>query len=337
MVRVIESYRLGMTRRRLLRRARRQGRRLRPVADRTAAIRPGDILLAVVQRTEMPRLPYFLDWYRRRGVAHVLAVDNGSDDGSRDWLADQPDVSVWTTPDSYRAARFGMDWLTHLLGRHGHDHWVVTADPDEFLVYPFHDSRPLAALTGWLDAAQARSYPAMLLDMYPRGAVDESRYRPGDDPFETACWFDAANYTIRPNPVHGNLWIQGGPRARAMFADRPGLAPSLNKIPLVRWRRGYVYTSSTHMLLPRGLNRVWDRLGGERPAGCLMHAKFLSPMAAKVAEEMERGEHFAGGQEYRAYAEALAGGGGFWTPWSTRFAGWRQLERLGLMSRGGWA
>ena len=45
-------------------------------------------------------------------------------------LADQPDVSVWTTPDSYRAARFGMDWLTHLLGRHGHDHWVVTADPD---------------------------------------------------------------------------------------------------------------------------------------------------------------------------------------------------------------
>ena len=334
---VFDPIRLGHQRRKLSWRAQRAGRRLAPVRDRTAAIRPGDILLAVCLRNEAVRLPFFLDWYRRLGVAHVLAVDNGSTDGSAELLADAPDVSLWQTGGSYRAARFGMDWIVALLDRHGAGHWVVTADPDEFLVYPFHETRPLPALTDWLDSAGARAYPAMLLDLYPDGPIGARPYRAGADPFEIACWFDAANYTHRPNPWYGNLWTQGGPRARAMFADRPEAAPSLNKIPLVRWERGQVYVSSTHMLLPRGLNRVWDRHGGERPAGCLLHAKFLSPLLPKVAEELERRQHYAGGMEYDAYAGRLARGGSLWTPWSTRYEGWRQLEVLGLMSRGGWA
>ena len=32
----------------------------------------------------------------------------------------------------------------------------------------------------------------MMLDMYPRGPVDDQTYRAGDDPFETLAWFDAA-------------------------------------------------------------------------------------------------------------------------------------------------
>lgn len=336
-MRVVDRFRLGYERRRLRWRAWRAGPALRPLADRTRAIRPGDVLLAVCLRNEALRLPYFLDWYRRLGVGHVLAIDNGSTDGSADILLDRPEVSVWRTGQGYRAARYGMDWVNHLLDRHAAGHWVVTADPDEFLVYAHHDSRPLPALTGWLDQERAAAFPAMLVDMYPQGSVAQATCRAGQDPFEVACWFDAANYTFRPNPRYGHLWIQGGPRARAMFADKPALAPSLNKIPLVRWRRGQVYVSSTHMLLPRGRNRVWDADGGEGPGGCLLHAKFLAPLVDKIAEERIRREHFAGGLEYDAYAAGLAAEATLWTPWSTRYAGWRQLEALGLLSRGGWA
>ena len=59
-------------------------------------------------------------------------------------------------------------------------------------------------------------------------------YRPGQDPLEIANWFDAGNYTISRNATYGNLWIQGGPRARIFFADAPERAPALNKIPLVQ-------------------------------------------------------------------------------------------------------
>jgi hypothetical protein len=312
-------------------------RELTVVADRTAAIRGSHILALTTLRNERVRLPYFLGYYRDLGIDHFLIVDNGSDDGSREYLAAQKDVSLWTTQASYRAARFGLDWLTHLQRRHCHGHWTLTVDVDEFLVYPFCDTRPLRALTDWLEASSLRSFPAMLLDMYPKGPVGAEPYREGDDPFRTAQYFDTGNYTISRNPLYGNLWIQGGPRARGYFADAPSKAPALNKIPLVHWKREYAYVSSAHMLLPRGLNQVYDTLGGEKASGVLLHAKFVEPFVAKTSEEMKRREHYRDGAEYDAYRKALDGTTDLWCKWSEKYINWRQLEILGLMSKGNWA
>lgn len=331
------KLRLRARRQWLLGRAIRRRRHLRPVADRSARIRPGDILLFTTLRNEALRLPWFLDYYRRMGVGHFLVVDNGSDDGGREYLAEQPDVSVWLTHASYKESRFGMDWLNGLLRRHGSGHWCLTVDPDEFLVYPHHDSRPLQALTDWLDASAIKSFSAMLLDMYPRGSLEIEPYRAGQDPFEIANWFDPANYTIRKNHEYANLWIQGGPRGRAFFPEAPEKGPALNKIPLVRWERWYVYASSTHMLLPRSLNRVYDENGGEKASGCLLHAKFLSTFVRKSAEELDRRQHYADSQEYRAYHTVLSDNPDLWCEHSCALRDWRQLEDLGLISKGNWA
>lgn len=309
---------------------------LRAAADRTASIRPEDILAFVTQRNERIRLPYFLDYYRDLGVQHFLFVDNASDDGSAEYLREQYDVSLWRTNASYRRARFGMDWINWLLLRYGRNHWCLTVDPDEFLVYPHSDRRPLRALTDWLDASGRRSFPAMLLDMYPRGGIEDEVYQEGQNPFEIAGWFDPANYAISKNPYFGNLWIQGGPRTRAFFSYDPLAGPALNKIPLVKWHWRYVYVSSTHMLLPRSLNLVYDEEGGERASGCLLHAKFLSTFAGKSAEELDRGQHYANSQEYRAYHSGLQRGANLWCSESRQYQDWRQLEDLGLISRGGW-
>lgn len=318
-------------------RARLKHRELRPVSNRTSQIGAGDILLFCTQRNEFPRLPYFLDYYRKMGVNHFLFVDNASDDGAAEFLARQEDVSLWSTSASYKNARFGMDWINWLLMRYGSDHWCLTVDPDEFFVYPFCDTRPLRALTDWLDASSIRSFSAMLLDMYPKGAINETSYRPGQNPLEVTPWFDSGNYTIRKNPEYGNLWIQGGPRARVFFADQPLKAPALNKTPLVRWQRRYAYVSSTHNLLPRGLNLVYDEWGGEKASGMLLHTKFLSTFAGKAEEELQRGEHYSASREYAAYAAAKDSPPDLWCKWSEEYINWRQLEILGLMSKGNWA
>jgi Glycosyl transferase family 2 len=314
-----------------------RSRDLSVVIDRTKAIGPDAILLASTLRNERVRLPYFFRYYRDLGVDHFLMVDNGSDDGTREYLAAQPDVSLWRTAASYKRAHFGVDWLTWLHRRHCHGHWTLTVDVDEFLVYPFCDTRPLRALTDWLDASALRSFSAMLLDMYPKGPIGSQPYRDGQDPFEIANWFDAGNYTISRNHRYGNLWIQGGPRVRSFFADAPAQAPALNKIPLVRWHRNYAYASSTHMLLPRGLNQVYDTWGGEKASGCLLHAKFLDTFAAKAQEEMTRAQHYAESREYRAYQEGAERQTDLWCKWSEKYINWRQLEILGLMSKGNWA
>ena len=332
-----DAYRLRIERKKWLLRAKRKSHELNVVADRTAAIEPRDILVMTTLRNERIRLPYFLRYYRDLGVGHFLMVDNGSDDGSAEYLEEQPDVSLWETGGSYKRSRFGADWLNWLAGRHGHDHWCLTVDPDEFLVYPFSDTRPLRALTDWLDASSIRAFGAMLLDMYPKGRIDAVHYREGQDPFEIACWFDAGNYTIERNWQYGNLWIQGGPRCRAFFSEEPRRAPALNKTPLVRWHRDYVYTSSTHTLLPRGLNHVYDEWGGEKASGMLLHAKFLDTFGAKAAEELVRGQHYAASREYLNYAKTMRDAPELWTRWSERYINWRQLEVLGLMSKGNWA
>ncbi|MEM8802734.1 MAG: glycosyltransferase family 2 protein [Pseudomonadota bacterium] len=326
-----------MERRRLQIRAFRKRRELTSTADRTAAIQKGAVLAFVTMRNEKPRLPFFLNYYRKLGIDHFFFVDNGSDDGGHELLAGEPDVSLWRTTASYRKSRFGNDWLNWLRFRYGHGHWTLTVDADEFLVYPFCDSRPVKALCDWLDQSGHRSFGTMLLDMYPRGKLQNAAYKPGDNPFETASWFDPGNYMISRNARYGNLWIQGGPRARIYFDDAPEKAPSLNKIPLVRWDRRYTFVASTHMLLPRGLNLVYDGNGGEKISGCLMHAKFLDSLIGKAEEEVTRREHFARGREYDAYHRKSTGPNGLWSEWSEQYIDWRQLELLGLMSKGNWA
>ncbi|AZL59229.1 glycosyltransferase family 2 protein [Tabrizicola piscis] len=334
---LMSAYRLRLRRQYLLARAFRRRRQLTQVANRTSQVRPQPILLFSTIRNERVRLPFFLEYYRKIGVDHFLIVDNASDDGTREYLAEQPDVSLWTTGAGYKQSRFGMDWMMHLLRRYGTGNWCLTVDVDEFLVYPFCETRPLRALTDWLDSAGARSFSAMLLDMYPKGAMHAQPYREGQNPFEIAQYFDSGNYTVTRNPTFRNLWIQGGPRARVFFSDLPKKAPAMNKVPLVKWARGYAYVSSTHMMLPRGLNLVYEDNGGEKPSGCLLHAKFLDTFAAKAEEELARGQHYAESHEYRAYREGIAQERDLWCNWSEKYINWRQLEILGLMSKGNWA
>jgi hypothetical protein len=318
-------------------RALRKSREMSLCVDRTMQIEPNDILLFSTLRNERARLPYFLKYYREMGVDHFLFVDNGSDDGSREYLSPQPDVTLFQTDSSYKSARFGVDWLNWLLKKYGHGHWSLTLDIDEFLVYPFCDTRPISALTDWLDSSSVRAFGTILLDMYPKGSIGDVTYNEGDDPFEFGHWFDSGNYTITKNSWYGNLWIQGGPRARAFFSDNAKRAPALNKIPLVKWDRTYTYVSSTHMLLPRGLNLVYDEWGGEKTSGCLLHAKFLDTFKQKSAEELNRRQHFANSDEYKAYNEGISENPDLWCKWSEKYINWRQLEILGLMSKGNWA
>ena len=330
------SYRLRLQRKRCHLQAWRKSRELSVVKDRTSQIKPSDILVFCTFRNEDIRLPYFLKYYRNLGVDHFIMVDNDSDDDGGCYVAKQPDVSVWKAKGSYRRSRFGVDWLNYLQRKYADGHWTLVVDPDEFFIYPFCDTRPVRALTDWLDVSGIRSFGVMLLDMYPKGRLDSVPYLRGQDPMEIMSWFDSGNYSVTKDHLFENLWIQGGPRARIFFQDEPRRAPALNKTPLVKWDKKFAYLSSTHVILPRGLNLVYDDLGGEKASGVLLHAKFLDTFAAKAAEELVRCQHYAGSQEYKAYVDGILQHPDLWCKWSEKYINWRQLEILGLMSKGNW-
>lgn len=330
------AYKLRWRRRRYLWRAFRKRHQLTALTDRTATIAPDTILAFATMRNEAVRLPYWLAHHRAMGIGHFLIVDNGSDDGTAEMLRDQPDVSLWQSHDSYKLSRFGMDWLTWLMRRHGHGHWCLTLDADEIMVTPYGETRDLHALTGWLDQIGQPSFGALMLDMYPQGPLLDAPYAPGQDPAQALPYFDAHNYVITRQPKLQNLWIQGGPRARNFFGADPRRAPTMSKVPLVKWHRDYAYVSSTHSLLPRHLNHVYAEDGGEKISGALLHTKFLNTIVGKSAEEKQRREHFENSDLYEGYYDSLMANPTLWCAKSTRYHGWRQLESMGLMSRGNW-
>jgi hypothetical protein len=330
------AYRLRWKRRRILLRIWRKRRQISPVTDRTQTIESDAILGFSTVRNEMLRLPYFLDYYRNLGVTHFLIVDNASMDGTAEYLGDQPDVSLWTTSHSYKLSRFGMDWLGWLHWQFGQDHWCLTVDADELLVYPHSDSRDLRALTDHLDAQQRTAFGALMLDMYPKGALTDNVYEQGQDPIKALGWFDGNEYRHHIHPVFGNQWIQGGVRDRMFFRAEPDRAPTLNKTPLVKWHWRNTYVTSTHHMLPRRLNNVFDWPAKTRMTGALLHTKFLPDVAVRSAEEMDRQQHFENSALYTPYYERLVDGPDLWTDASMAYKGWQQLVDLGLIAPGGW-
>ncbi len=274
--------------------------------------------------------------YRDLGVDHFLFVDNGSDDGTADYLAEQPDVSLWQTDDSYRLSRFGMDWLGWLQMKYGHGHWCLTVDADELLVYPQHDTRNLPDLTARLDHQGRRSFGALMIELYPRGPVGQTTYQPGTDPVAALPFFDPDGYRSTWHPIFRNLWIQGGVRDRVFFGPDPARAPTLNKTPLIKWDRRHAYVSSTHQVLPRHLHDVFGTPQYDRMSGALLHTKFLDIVVEKSKEEQIRQQHFENSAVYAEYHKALTKSPDLWYAGSSQYEGWRQLVDLGLMSKGTW-
>ena len=312
---------------------RRHARELRLAVDHTRAIRKSDILLVTCLRNELPRMPFFIDYYRKLGVNHFLIIDNDSTDGIQDWAREQDDISIWHTKASYKASRFGMEWCNYLLKRYGTNHLCVTVDPDEFLVYPNFETRNLRDLGEYMKMEKREAFHTVMLDAYSDRPLNDTIYEMGDSPFDVCPFFDKDGYT-QISTKNMPTFTRGGPRMRVHNRTHPERSPALNKIPVVWWKWNFRYVSSMHDLKPMRLMRVQDAFN---PAitGALFHFKFFASLSTKAQEEMRRKQHFEGGYEYQRYAETH--NPNFYEEGvSTRYEGPEQLIRLGLMCRGNW-
>jgi tetratricopeptide (TPR) repeat protein len=290
------------------------------------SLRPAEILCCTVLRNELSRLPYFLAYYRKKGIGAFLAVDNGSSDGSLEYLLSQPDVYVWHSELSFNRANFGAGWFEPILRMHGQGHWCVIVDADELLYYPDCERRSIVDLCRALDLKGKRAFSAIHLDMYSDVPIRDTHYTSGQ-PFEEICpYFDRRFFhrcDDKAGPFHNQQAYHGGVRQR-IFG---GAGYYLSKVPLLKYDADRILAGGQH----------WTDLPVRQIAsesGCLLHFKYFSSFCDYVSEEARRKEHYGDAELYQEYERGLRDQPAltFYDPaHSVKLEDSRQLIRLGAM------
>ncbi len=221
-----------------------------PVGRPPVASEPGAITLFTVVRDEAPRLPWFLDHYRRLGVDRFVIVDNASTDGTQELLRGEPDVSVLFTQESYARARSGVVWLNHLMAELGSHGWNLYVDVDEALVFPGSEELDLRYLVEHLDRNGHEVVAGQMVDMFSAG-TDLASAGPTDwaDPLGDHPLFNTS-YRRTGKAACPYVTVFGGARAGL------GLLPEQTKTPLIRGGRGIRLLGSSHAITPAAVSDV---------------------------------------------------------------------------------
>jgi len=281
-------------------------------------------------RNEIDRFPKFLDHYRNIGVSRFFILDNGSDDGTRDYVISQPDCHCFHTEGSHFAKNVEPpNWVNTLMHIHGLDHWCISVDGDELFVYPDYETVRVAQLCKFLEETGADALAASMIDMYGDGPIAQAHYRADKSFLEQNPYFDRTPGWLRANdggcpPVQ----MFGGVRERTFWRNsfRLKYPPCLTKVPLVRWRRSTRYIIAQHVITPVVLS--------ELHAG-LLHFKFLTGFVTKTRTSVQENENVRerGLEERAVYMKVLEQNPSlsFMSALSLRYAGSAQLTELGWM------
>jgi glycosyltransferase involved in cell wall biosynthesis len=192
---------------------------LRRLDSRALPSGAGEIRAFLLVRNECGRLPSSLAAHRKLGVDRFFVIDNGSRDGTIEYLLEQADVHIFQTHNSYQEARLGIDWLEQVLHDHGTDRWCVLLDADERLVYPDCESIGLSEYCNALEQQGLDCLMTMFLDLYSDKPIAETRLDDTRGPLDDCPFFDPTGYYRVPSEASRLPRWYGGPRARLFFPE----------------------------------------------------------------------------------------------------------------------
>ena len=109
----------------------------------------------VLTHNEGAVLVDFFRHYRAIGRMNFLVVDDRSDDGTFDFLMNQPDATIFRPKEGSNYAQHKREWRAILLDHFADDRWAIVPDVDEHLIWHDFETRSLHALLNDLESEGA--------------------------------------------------------------------------------------------------------------------------------------------------------------------------------------
>lgn len=267
------------------------------------------------------RLQLLVEHYRALGVERFAFIDNGSTDGTWEWLLEQEDIDLFRTQELYNCyAKEG--WLNRVVSHYGFHRWYLLTDSDELMTYVGMEEHPIRELVEWAEANGHSRLKGLTLDMYADSPLYSIRSEDVDIR-QVYSWMDTDSYLQEERNIAGTKIsvLVGGPRHRAM-----GVNCYLMKHPLVYFHPGTI-SASAHYQYP------YDLIGDAPCCVGILHYKFLdidkkeNERRAKLYAEFNTGLNKSA-NHYNEYVEASREGLSFMYEGSTRFTSSQSLRKI---------
>lgn len=259
-------------------------------------------------RNEREMLPHFLNYYRKLGIECFIFIDNVSDDGSTEYLYDQPDVVLFSVDTEYKESHYGIVWQHAILSNFCHGKWSLMLDVDEFLIYPDCENLKLRE---WLNSIEKKGFlliRADLLDVYPKKLEDFDLTK--KSPFDIELYFDKEPfiYILTGSGHYSNCQKPFSSGLRHRICPSASISDfTAVKYPIFKYYPWIRFSEGVHFITP-----IDKALEGE---AVLLHIKYHRDFKNKVIKEVLRKQHFQGAREYYRFFIALQeNAAGFYQP-----------------------
>lgn len=246
----------------------------------------GSILICVI-RNEIERIPAFLNHYRNIGIKRFAVIDNGSTDGTVNFLTKQKDVDLFQVKDRF-GSRIKVGWINRIIAYYGTEYWYLVVDADELFVWQGVEECCIQDVVSYLDREKITRARALMVDMYSKEST-WNQNETFDEVFPECRYFDYNTY-YHKNAEDVYL-LCGGPRNRVF-----GMEVWLTKYPLFRLREDEIM-SHAHALFPYSNKKTPCFFA-------LLHYKFMTKTdQIKMKKYAREGNYIHGSAEYKLYVK----------------------------------
>lgn len=208
---------------------------------------PTDPVVVVVVRNELARMQLFFEHYRKLGIHQFAVLDNGSEDGTLEYLVGQDGTRVYQILEEYRSSRREA-WCEKLLAQIGYNRWYILVDSDELLDYVGSEQHSIQEMIQKMEEYGNKRALGYMLDMYSK----EPLFAPLRENLSISNYlefFDPEGYYVslqdEPElPIIKDV-IYGGPRYRKF-----GVKSWLSKQAVFFFDKNTLYRCS-HYIYPQ--------------------------------------------------------------------------------------